>query len=110
MMIATSAMQGHNIPYDKGNRYYKQKRYPLSLEASAFKSTKSDINTGMIFEPHTPRLALSEDPVPKFLHGRVRLADAKHRRLNAEVAHVFEGRKCLIAEKRGHLFEKWKES
>jgi len=100
----------YNIPYDKGGCYHNRKRYPPFLpEASTFKPTESDVNAGMIFEPYPPRLALCEDPVPEFLYGEVWLADTKHRRLNTEVAHVLEGRKCLVAEERGHLFEKWKE-
>ena len=110
--IANSAMRGHMTPgVTKVIDTTNTKGQPLSLpQASAYKSTKSDVNTGMIFKPYPPRLALSEDPMPELLYSRVRLAGAKRRRLNAEVAQVFEGRKCLVAEERGHLFEKWKES
>jgi hypothetical protein len=78
-------------------------------KASALKSAKSNVNTVMVLEPYTSRLASSEDPVPEFLYGWVRSADAKHRGLNAEVPQVFKCRKCLVAEKRGQLFEKRKE-
>jgi hypothetical protein len=63
----------------------------------------------MILEPYPACLASSEDPVPEFLYGWVR-SDSKHRGLHAEVSQVFKGRKCLIAEEGGQLFEKRKES
>jgi hypothetical protein len=78
-------------------------------KVSAFKPAKGDVDAVMILEPYPARLASSKDPVPEFLYGWVRSADAKHRGLNAEVPQIFKGRKCLVAEEGGQLFEKRKK-
>jgi len=81
----------------------------LLHKAGALKSAKSNVDAIVILEPYPARLASSEDPVPEYLNGWGRSADAKYRGFNAEVAQIFKGGKCLVAEKGGHLFEKRKK-